>query len=92
METDQPIPRKGKCGLTEVVSEKIDYTGHERQCGLVGNLPDGGSGDLGSGPIPDTHPRGDHAWPLPPPRVPLLHLYNGDLAMPWGDSYGAWPG
>ena len=39
---DQPIPRKGKCGLAEVVSEKMDYPGHERQCGLIGNLPDGG--------------------------------------------------
>lgn len=62
---DQPIPRKGKCGLTEVVGEKIDYTGHERQCGLLGRLPGGKSGDLGSGPIPDTHLRGDPAWPLP---------------------------
>lgn len=58
---DQPIPRKGKCGLTEVVGEKIDYTGHERQCGLLGRLPAGESGDLGSGPIPDTHLRGDPA-------------------------------
>ena len=47
---DQPIPRKGKCGLTEVVGEKIDYTGHERQCGLLGRLPGGKSGDLDFNP------------------------------------------
>ena len=89
----QPIPGKGSSGLTEVVGERINCTGHERQCGLLGRPLDGESGDLGSGPIPATHLCSDPAWSLPSLGFCFpIHSMGAWSCLGVTLSFGAWPG